>query len=238
MSRSILRKTIATAAAFGSVLALGSLTVAPASAASSCYTTTTTYTSVSLTRSIGQYGDHNRATVNVTHDKGNAVPGGTVRIFLSGSNVRRSWTIDLTNGRGSVALPSGLPSQATYRVRAKFPSQGCDSYSADNAYYSVTKASTLVTVHGRNIKRGGHPRVVGHVASTTGRVPHGHVTVALSHRGHVYKTKTVRLDGGYFTVYFGRTKAAGKWLATARYSGAHNYNASKNVDRFRVYSRR
>lgn len=242
MFRAVLKKSIATAAALAGVAAVSAVTV-PAATADDCYTTTPTTTTVTLTRSIGQYGDRNAATVTVTHGQ-EGVPGATVYISLSGANVARTWTITLVNGKGSVSLPRGLDSGATYTVKAIYKGDGCyqgnagSPGAAGSAYYTVERASTRVAGLGaRNIKAGARPRVVGSVDSTTGRVPDGKITVSLYHNGRRAAAKTVSLSGGRFSVYFGSTRSAGKWLATARYTGARNFNASKNTTSFRVFGR-
>ncbi len=241
MLRHAFGRAVAALTTIGSVSTLALVAVAaPASAASICSNPgypapVATSTSLSLTRTVGQYGAVNVASVRVSSGAG--TPTGTVRITVSnGASYQAS--LD-RSGFAQRQLPRGLTAQHTYKVSARYDGQGsCRPSGPVSKYYTVVKAGTDVRgLVARDIRKGGRPSVAGRVTSYTGVTPSGSVLVKLVKNGHVEKSKTVTLRDGRFRATFGRTSDTGGWTVKAAYLGNRNFKDSSDSTTFQVTRR-
>lgn len=239
-----LKKSAFSAAAVGAVLAVaatttpGTVSVAPAIRNVSCHgsnypANAASNTELTLARPIQQYGQRNRANVNVTigNDEAN---DGTVRISVAG----RSWVVPVTSGEATHRLPRRLPAGRTYDVTAVYR-PACDDVDRSRAtkVLTVKKAETRIpTRSARNIARGERPFVRAIVESTVS--PGGEARVVISN-GKARKAKTVaveKLGAGESLIRarFSRTFKRGTWDVTIRYLGTSNFEASREFTDFRV----
>lgn len=189
-----------------------------------------TTTSLSLDRSVAEYGFVNVATIRVSSGAG--TPSGTVRTSVAG--VTRT---DVLDHRGATQreLPRRLEAGHSYSVTTSYDGQGsCQASGPVRKYYTVVRARTNVRgLEARDVRTGGRPHVSGRVASSTGITPDGKVRVTLT-RGGTAKQATVRLRGGRFSVTFGRISQRGTWKVKAVMVANGDYRASSNSTRFRV----
>ena len=151
-----------------------------------------TTTSLSLDRSVAEYGFVNVATIRVSSGAG--TPSGTVRTSVAG--VTRT---DVLDHRGATQreLPRRLEAGHSYSVTTSYDGQGsCQASGPVRKYYTVVRARTDVRgLEASDVRTGGRPHVSGRVASSTGITPDGKVRVTLT-RGGTAKQATVRLRGG------------------------------------------
>jgi hypothetical protein len=223
--------TLLTASTFG----LGAVT--PASAATVCgpagYSAPiATTTSLSLTRSAGQYGSVNVATVRVSSGAG--TPAGTVRISVSNG---ASYTASLNNnGFAQRQLPRNLAPSRTHTVTASYDGQGsCRASGPVSKYYTVVRAGTAVRgLDASDIRRGSRPHVTGRVTSYTGVTPHGKVRISLVKGGQTRQERTVPLRGGRFGATFGRSWTRGPWTVRTAFVSTRYYRAATDSTTFRV----
>jgi hypothetical protein len=230
----ILRHAIAVVAAAGSVASLG-LVFAPteATAAPACEpgypASVITTTGLSLSRSIGTYGDRNTARIRVASGVG--APDG--RVTISGSGF--SYALTLHGGRASHALPLNLPGGATYRVTARYAGQGCFRPSSASKSYTVFAARTHIRgLHAGNVRRAHHPFVTGRVTTSNHAPGTGSVRVRISFHGDRAQQRTITLHRGRFSATFGRVYTRGSWTATAVKSPSRSYSGSSASTGFRV----
>ncbi len=222
-----------TASTFG----LGAVT--SASAASVCgpagyAAPIATTTSLSLTRSAGQYGAVNVATVRVASGAG--TPSGTVRVAVNGETYTGTLNSD---GVAQRQLPRSLAPSHTYRVTASYDGSGsCRASGPVSKFYTVVRAGTAVRglqVH--NAWPGVRPRVSGQVASYTGVVTRGQVRVRLVDHGKVRQERVVGLRNGAFSATFGRTSARGTWTVRAAFVANRAFRGSHASTTFRYGQR-
>lgn len=152
MLTTITLRSIAGATALGSALAVSSLTgpgaevAAPGIRNVACeYAPAgTSTTDLTLQRSLGRFGDANRATVVVA--AGDTVPEGRVRLALDGTT-RAVKPLNPT-GTATFGLPGHLHADLTHTVTATFvPAEACAvDGSSDSAYYTVFKRGTKTGV--------------------------------------------------------------------------------------------
>lgn len=189
-----------------------------------------TTTSLSLDRSVAEYGFVNVATIRVSSGAG--TPSGTVRTSVAG--VTRT---DVLDHRGATQreLPRRLEAGHSYSVTTSYDGQGsCQASGPVRKYYTVVRARTNVRgLEARDVRTGGRPHVSGRVASSTGITPDGKVRVTLK-RGDTAKQATVRLRGGRFSVTFGRISQRGTWKVKAVMVANGDYRASSDSTKFRV----
>jgi hypothetical protein len=238
-----LKKSVATAAAVGAVLAVaatstsGVVTAAPQIKNVACTTgypnPAASNTNLSLTRPIQQYGQRNRANVVVT--TGNKDATGSVRITVEG----RSWTEPLVSGEASHALPRRL-NVGSHTVRARYLpdcATGEVAPSGDVETLTVGKAETRISSRfAPDIQRGAHPRVRAIVKSTVS--PGGSARVTIS-KGDLTKSKVVsveRIGGGESSIRarFGRVYKLGQWNVTIKYLGTSNFQKCREFTGFDV----
>jgi len=190
-----------------------------------------TTTSLSLARSVVEFGSADVATVKVSSGAG--TPSGSVRLGVSdGSSYRL--TLD-RRGSARHELPRRLPAQRTYAVTASYDGRGsCQASGPVRKYVTVVRADTDVRgLEARDLRSGGHPTVTGRVRSDTGVTPDGEVRVTLTN-GDLEKTRTADLRGGRFTVRFGRTHQGGTWKVRAAFLGTRDFQGSRGTTSFRV----
>jgi len=189
-----------------------------------------TTTSLSLDRSVAEYGFVNVATIRVSSGAG--TPSGTVRTSVAG--VTRTDALD-HRGATQRELPRRLEAGHSYSVTTSYDGQGsCQASGPVRKYYTVVRARTNVRgLEARDVRTGGRPHVSGRVASSTGITPDGKVRVTLT-RGGTAKQATVRLRGGRFGVTFGRLSQRGTWKVKAAMVANGDYRASSDSTRFRV----
>lgn len=189
-----------------------------------------TTTSLSLDRSVAEYGFVNVATIRVSSGAG--TPSGTVRTSVAG--VTRT---DVLDHRGATQreLPRRLEAGHSYSVTTSYDGQGsCQASGPVRKYYTVVRARTNVRgLEARDVRTGGRPHVSGRVASSTGITPDGKVRVTLK-RGDTAKQATVRLRGGRFSVTFGRISQRGTWKVKAVMVANGDYRASSDSTKLRV----
>jgi len=240
-----LKKSAFSAAAVGAVLAVaatttpGTVTAAPTLKNVACESgyenKTATTTNLTLVRPIQQYGQRNRANVTVTSDAGE--PTGSVIISVAG----RTWTVPVTNGEATKALPRRLPAQNSYDVRARFRPDCADgtqyARSASTKVLTVRKANTRIpTRSAASIRRGERPVVRAIVESTVSPGGEARVTIV---NGNAKKSKIVsvsKLGAGESLIRarFSRTRKLGVWDVTIRYIGTRNFRPSTEFTTFRV----
>ena len=189
-----------------------------------------TTTSLSLDRSVAEYGFVNVATIRVSSGAG--TPSGTVRTSVAG--VTRTDALD-HRGATQRELPRRLEAGHSYSVTTSYDGQGsCQASGPVRKYYTVVRARTNVRgLEARDVRTGGRPHVSGRVAASTGITPDGKVRVTLT-RGGTAKQATVRLRGGRFSVTFGRISQRGTWKVKAVMVANRDYRASSDSTRFRV----
>lgn len=246
MLKKFLVKSVASATAAVGVVALAGLTPATVTSApfvkvaceESYPNPIATNTDVRVAKPIQQYGQKNRAIVNVSSTSG--TPTGRVRITVVRPGADFTDTVPLDDGRAVVALPR-LDAGATYPVRARFlPNCNTGEYapSGDSAFVTVKKADTEVRrVRARDIESGGRPRVVAIVASDTVS-PGGDARVMIS-KGKREKSMVVdleKLDDGRSRVValFGKTFAEGNWDVVVKYLGTDNFQRSSGGTIFTI----
>lgn len=227
--RSVVLASALAAATFG----LGAVT--SAQAASVCgpagyAAPIATTTSLSLSRSMAEYGFVNVATIRVRSGAG--TPSGTVRTTVAGTT--RSDQLD-HRGTTQRELPRLLDAGHTYKVSSSYLGKGsCSASGPVSKYYTVVRAGTDVRgLEAGDIRSGGKPKVSGRVTSSTGVTVDGEVRVTLTN-GDLEKTRTVDLRGGRFTVTFGRTNQAGTWKVRATFLGDRDFKGSSETTNFRV----
>lgn len=238
-----LKKSVATAAAVGAVLAVaattspGVVTAAPQIKNVACQDNypnpAASNTNLTLTRPIQQYGQRNRANVVVT--TGNKDATGSVRISVAG----RSWTEPLVSGEASHAIPRRLD-VGSYPVRARYIPDcagGQVAPSGDTETLTVGQAKTRVSSRfAPDIQRGEHPRVRAVVKSTVS--PGGEARVTIFN-GKTRKSQVVSLDkvgGGESTIFarFSKTRKLGQWTVKIKYLGTSNFQPCKEFTGFHV----
>ena len=241
MLRHALGRTVAALTAIGTVSVLTVAGAAsPAAAATVSWTAgygapVPTTASLTLARTVGQYGSVNVATVRVGSGVG-APTDGTVTVTVNGWS--RSAGLN-GGGLAQLQLPRTLAAQHTYTVTARYNGrERCQPSSATPKYYTVVKAGTDIRGLAAPDRRvGGRPSVTGRVTSYTGLTPAGTVQVRLFRSGHLKKSKTVSLRGGHFSASFGRISSVGTWTAKAVYVGTRNCRTATDADAFRVSRR-
>jgi hypothetical protein len=189
-----------------------------------------TTTSLSLDRSVAEYGFVNVATIRVASGAG--TPSGTVRTSVAG--VTRTDALDL-RGATRRELPRRLDAGHTYEVTSSYSGNGnCQPSGPARKYYTVVRAGTHVRgLVARNIRSGGRPKVTGWVRSDTDVTTTGKVRVTLT-KGHARKQRTVDLRGGRFNVGFGATNRRGKWAVRVEMLKNRNFQGSAATTSFRV----
>jgi hypothetical protein len=228
------QRALAALAAFGSVLALTLVAVAPAAEAApkGCTgggypSSIQTSTSLRLARNFGSYGQRNVAHISVSSAAGR--PGGTVTLAVNGN----AYALALHGGQASQSLPSNLAASHTYGVTATYPGQGCYAPSSSSTSYTVFPGESRT--HGlsaRSIRRGGHPRVTGRVSTATGARAKGRVSVKLYYHGDLKKSGSATLHGGRFSASFGRVTQVGTWtVRVTPLSGGSSDDTSFRVSR-------
>jgi hypothetical protein len=244
MFKRILFKSVAGAAAAGTILAGAAAmtapvvtTVSPEITNVACHlkypNSAVTLTRLTLDRSIGQYGSNNGAHVRVTSDTGQ--PNGQVTVRIVGL---RSWTVHLHNGRAAVSFPFHMDAQHTYTVRSHYTPPSCSHYkasSSDAKFYTVRKADThVIRLHARDISGGENPRVSAEVTSATGQTPRGDVRVKLFKNNEVRQVMVVGLRGGEMTAEFDAVTGRGNWDVRVAYLGNSDYQRDSSSTTFRV----
>ncbi|QNN53947.1 hypothetical protein [Nocardioides mesophilus] len=249
MFAAILKKSVASAAAAGAVIAVAGLS-APATVGSSpsiekvaCKkdypSAIATITNVALRNPAQPYGLTNVAVATVTANVGK--PTGNVRISVAG----RSWTVGVNNGVARKTLPRDLAAQETYPVSARFvPNCDTGEYggSSDTTYLTVTRADTSITrLKAPNRRAGGHPSVTATVGSAN-LAPNGSARVRIYNGGAV-ETQVVRVqkleDGsGLIEARFGRVFKRGVWTARVSYLGNKNFQQASADRTFVLKPRR
>jgi hypothetical protein len=235
MISSILRRTLAGTAATGVAVSLAVVGVGTpaASAAGQCNSgypsSVSTSTSLTLAKTVGAYGETNRASVRVSSGAG--TPTGRVTVTVGGA----SYSMALSGGRASHSLPRTLAAQRTHAVTARYTASSCYKGSSATKYYTVKRTSVAVRgVSARNIRKGGRPYVTGRVTTASGVTVGGQVTVRLYHAGHRRKTTTVSLRNGHFSAAFGKAYLRGTWTARATALSTSNHGSATGSDSFRV----
>ncbi len=190
-----------------------------------------TTTSLSLARSVMEYGSVDVATVKVSSGAG--TPSGSVRLGVSNGSSYRL-TLD-RRGSARHELPRRLAAQRTYAVTASYDGRGsCQASGPVRKYVTVVRADTDVRgLEAGDIRSGRKPKVSGRVTSSTGVTVDGEVRVTLTN-GDLEKTRTVDLRGGRFAVTFGRTYQAGTWKVRATFLGERDFRGSGGTTNFRV----
>ena len=245
MFRKHLKKSVATAAAVGTVLAIASVsspaTVSSAPAIKKVACTDNypnpidTDTNLSLTRPLQQYGQPNQATARVSSNSGD--PTGVIRFSVAG----RSWTKPVVNGEASIKLPRRLQAGDTYIVRARFrPDCSTGEYagSGDREPLTVYKAKTRVTdVFAPNRDRGERPRVRA-VVSSRWLSPGGSARVTIFNDGakksQVVAVEKVGDGDSLIRARFSRTYKLGEWGVRVKYLGTRNFEGSQNSASFNI----
>lgn len=240
-----MKRSAYSAAAVGAVLAVavtttpGAVTAAPTFKNVNCESgyenKTATTTTLTLVRPIQQYGQHNRANVAVTSDAGE--PTGDVIISVAG----RTWTVPVTDGEATKALPRRLPAENSYDVHARFRPDCADgtqyARSASTKVLTVRRAHTRIpTRSAPGIRRGERPLVRAIVDSTVS--PGGDARITIQN-GEAMKSKVVsvrKLGAGESLIRtrFSRTRKLGAWDVTIRYLGTRNFRPSTEFTTFRV----
>ena len=191
-----------------------------------------TTTSLSLSRTVGEYGSVNNAKVRVSSGVG--TPSGNVRISVGGF---ATYTVKLNgNGVAQQKLPRTLAAGTTYKVTASYAGQGnCQASGPDSKFYTVVRAHTAVRgFEAKDVRSGGRPQVSGSVAARKGTTVRGQVQIRLVHNGKVRQTRTVDLHRGAFGATFKRTTASGGWTAQATFLSNRSFRGSSDTTTFRV----
>lgn len=244
MFKRILFKSVAGAAAAGTILAgaavtaPGVTTVSPEITNVACGLTypnsAVTLTRLTLDRSIGQYGSNNGAHVRVTSDI-NRTPSGKVTIRIVGL---RSWTVHLVNGRAAVSFPFHMDAQHTYRITSHYSPPSCSRFkssSSDAKFYTVRKAGTrVIGVRSPDISSGENPRVRAEVTSATGQTPLGEVRVKLYKNNELRQVMVKRLRGGEMSAQFDAVTGSGNWDIRVAYLGNSDFQRDSSSTTFRV----
>jgi hypothetical protein len=235
MSVSRAHRSVAVLAALLAASTVGLGAVTSAQAASACgprgyAAPVVTTTTLSLGRSLAEYGYLNVATIRVSSGAG--TPSGTVRTSVAG--VTRTDVLD-RRGATQRELPRRLEAGHTYSVTTSYGGNGsCQASGPSRRFYTVVRARTHVRgLAARDVRAGGRPHVSGRVASSTGITPNGRVRVTLTHDG-LARHATVRLRGGRFSVTLGRIPERGSWKVKATMVGNGDYRTSSDATRFRV----
>lgn len=240
MLKKILFKSVAGTAALGSALALAALagpattTAAPELRNVACEypAEEASTTTLELLRSVGRFGDVNRAFVTVTTPSG--PPAGQVRLRVNGT-LRATKPLN-DNGEATFGLPRYLRAQATHSITARFvPVDDCQvSRSADTASYTVFRRATQTVVTAPNRVRTRNPVAHVDVSSVIPREPRGKVRVIVSRDGNAVADRVARLgsDGAVSLTF--RKLRVGTYQVRARYLGAMNFQRSGDGTAFRV----
>lgn len=248
MFKAILKRSLASAVAVGTVIAMASLT-SPATVSSApaiehmagCKpkypAKIATSTSVSVEKSMQRYGESNSATATVSSGVG--TPEGWVRFSTSGWS---DWE-RLSGGSASTSLPK-LRAGKTYRISAKFyPSCRGNDYryqkSSGSAYVSVYGIPTSVSkIYAPDREVGESPKVWAGVTAEKWH-PYGTVRVTISN-GTESQTKYTRLKGhrgntSFAKVYFGPVYEPGTWTVDVDFLGNRHYEPSSGSSSFEVF---
>lgn len=253
MFKKLLFKSVVSATAVGSALTVSLVstpavvTTAPEIRTVACGDAYTprlaTSTSVSFIRdgasvASGEYGSAVRGVATVSSSGG--TPTGNVRFVLwdstRGSQVG-AWTAPMSRGAASLALPTYLPAQRTYRLSADYRPSGCfkDAETVGKSYTVVSRrTSTRATAPNRTRRQ--TPLVDVTVGSSISQAVTGKVSVVVRRSGSVVRRGTVTLSRESGRIGF-RRLSPGLYTVTATYLGNTNFRVSSDRDDFRVYRR-
>ena len=198
-----------------------------------------TTTSLTLRRSLAQYGTLNRVYVSVTeHDEDGGRPSGWAQVTIP--NVR-TYVRRLSGGKVAFDLPRTMRAGTTFRVRATFlptASSQRTSSKSTTKYYTVMKAITQVAPSVRRTPRGTRPRVNLNVTAASGiQVNAGRAGVRLYKDGHLMRRQVVRIRDGRARATFGRVYTRGIWDVNVTYRGTSNFRSDSVSTWFRVTRR-
>ena len=244
MFKKLLLKSVVGATVAGSALAV-SLVATPAVVTSApeiqnvaCTVkypgSVSTTTRVSMSRSVGTYGQS--ATATATVSAGNRKPGGSVRFILSrsGGGIVKSWTVSLRRGQASVTLPP-LGGRSTYRMRALYNAPDCSifSRSGSSAYYTVNPANTRASVAAPNVSRPSSAQATAVVSSPCPARVTGKVRFTVIRNGNQVASETHSLSGERSSANLGKLRP-GRYSVKVTYLGNRNFRRVSASDAFRV----
>lgn len=239
MFTKILFRSVAGTTALGSALAVsliagpGTVTAAPEIRNVACEYAPAGKTSTDLTlqKSLGFFGDANRATVQVSN--GNTTPDGEVLFAVDGKT--RAVRQLNASGTATFGLPGYLGAGVDHVVTATFvPADECTWVgSSDTDYYSVFRRGTKTGAAAPDRVRGKNPVVRVSVDSGLPRDARGKVRVVLRRDGKIRASRVVRLSDGAAVVRF-RKMVVGDYKVRVRYLGARNFKRSTNVTTFGI----
>ena len=244
-------RSVATVTAVGSALAAAQIagpigatvTAQPENAAmvaAADYTFgTPTTTSLTLRRSLAQYGTLNRVYVSVTeHDEDGGRPSGWARVTIPNVRTYVRW---LSGGKVAFDLPRTMRAGTTFRVRATFlPPASSQRISSSSPWKFITvkKAITQAAPSVRRTPRGTRPRVDLRVSAASGiQVNAGRASVRLYKDGHLMRRQVVRVRDGRAKATFARVYTRGIWDVNVTYRGTSNFRSDSVSTWFRVTRR-
>ena len=198
-----------------------------------------TTTRLKLRRSLGQYGNLNRAYVSVIRNSNRgAAPVGRARVTIANVGTYRG---QLSGGKVAFDLPRTLPAGKTFRVTATYLRPAGSEFMANNPavkFYTVMKAITQVAPSVRRTPRGTRPRVNLNVTAASGiQVNAGRAGVRLYKDGHLVRRQVVRVRDGRARATFGRVYSRGIWDVNVTYRGTSNFRSDSVSTWFRVTRR-